>query len=259
MGVCVKTGLAKKLSRYYRAGKTKALTIFKICQVISQFTKISQGTGDGRTLAEPAATFSRILGLSNFELLTFFPLGCSVQNATFYTNLTISTTVLPLGPVVLLCICAALRTNAGKRNAAWQSAAKLSLQWIEMVLPSVSTTVADALVCISIDGKQFLRASLTETCDLSSARRRRWREFAIAMVAVYPIGFPLLLLCLMLPQRTRIRALMEEVNGLSHNWFCLALAPSDAVATHAGESSEFSQSSTNEHRGAFQCPTRFKL
>ena len=71
--------------------------------------------------------------------------------------------------------------------------------------PTVSTTIAQTFACETIDGEKFLRAQLTQTCDASSARRRSWRNFALFLILAYPIGFPLFLLCLLLPQRARIR------------------------------------------------------
>ena len=66
-------------------------------------------------------------------------------------------------------------------------------------------------VCDEIDGEKFLRAQMTQTCDPSSARRQSWKIFGVLMIIAYPIGFPLLLICLLLPQRAKIRELMEEV------------------------------------------------
>ena len=79
----------------------------------------------------------------------------------------------------------------------------------------VSTTIAQVFACETIDGEQFLRAQMTQTCDPSSARRQSWKTFAVIMLFVYPIGFPLFLICLLLPQRTRIRELMSEADRQS--------------------------------------------
>ena len=59
-------------------------------------------------------------------------------------------------------------------------------------------------------GEYFLRAQLTLACDHTSARRRAWRNFAVAMVLVYPVGFPLVLICLLLPHRARMRELVHH-------------------------------------------------
>lgn len=69
----------------------------------------------------------------------------------------------------------------------------------------VSTTIMQTFACQTINGKWMLRAQLSLTCDPSSSRRRLWRNWAILNLLIYPIGFPLLLICLMLPQRARIR------------------------------------------------------
>ena len=77
---------------------------------------------------------------------------------------------------------------------------------------TVSTSIIQTFVCEEIDGEKVLRAQMTQTCDPSSARRQSWKTVAVLMVIAYPIGFPLLLICLLLPQRARIRELMEEVS-----------------------------------------------
>lgn len=59
--------------------------------------------------------------------------------------------------------------------------------------------------CQTISGKWMLRAQLSLACDPSSSRRRLWRNWAILNLLMYLIGFPLFLICLMLPQRARIR------------------------------------------------------
>ena len=205
---------------------------------MSQFTSISQGTGDGRTYAEPAFTFTRVISLCNFDVLSFLPLSCCVPNSNFYTHLLIKCTLLPLGPVALLWTHA-LCAKPDKRRKARQSAAKLSLLWLEMVLTTgectnaryyltltqnrhnsrsvfqclctctaVSTTITQTFACEKIDKDYFLRADMTLACDISSARRQSWKTLAILMLLAYPLGFPLLLLCLLLPQRGRIRELM---------------------------------------------------
>ena len=101
-------------------------------QVISQFASISQGTGDGRTYSEPASTFIGVLAVCNFDLVTFVPIGCS--GLDFYSTLALKTTALPLGPVALLWIWA--RARAKNRSEAQKTAAKISLLWVEMVLPA---------------------------------------------------------------------------------------------------------------------------
>ena len=73
---------------------------------------------------------------------------------------------------------------------------------------AVSTTITQTFACETIDGQRFLRAELTLACDPSLATRRLWTSFAWIMLAAYPIGYPLLLLCLLVPQRGKIRELM---------------------------------------------------
>lgn len=166
--------------------------------------------------------------------MSFLPLACSLPSSDFYTLLAIKTTILPLGPVALVWTYA-LCAKPGKRRKARQTAAKLSLLWVEIVLTAgeytvsssilqhhchslvvclctsrplvmaVSTTITQTFACDKVDGDYFLRAQMTLACDSSSTRRQTWVTFAVFMLLAYPIGFPLLLLCLLLPQRARIR------------------------------------------------------
>jgi hypothetical protein len=91
VGVCVKTRLRARLLHLHERTKMKTMSLIHVCQVISQFTSISHETGDGRTYAEPAATFARALSLFNFDLLSFLPPACSLPSSafppTFYTTL----------------------------------------------------------------------------------------------------------------------------------------------------------------------------
>ena len=75
----------------------------------------------------------------------------------------------------------------------------------------VSTTITQTFACETIDGEEFLRAELNLICDPSSARRQFWKNYAVIMLAVFPIGVPLLLVYLLVSQRARIHELMGEV------------------------------------------------
>ena len=84
--------------------------------------------------------FTRVLALSNFDLLSFLPLSCSLPGSTFYTQLAIKTTVVPLGPVALLWTYARCAKPVNRRKAR-TVAAKLSLLWVEMVLTTGACVV----------------------------------------------------------------------------------------------------------------------
>ena len=158
-GALARTGVKAKAAHAYKIGKTKGLALVQVFQgkleggapvslpnaslmlipatcrrVVSQFSSINSHTGDGRSYAEPAATFARVLAVSNFDVVSVLPLACSLPSAAdFYTQLALKTTVLPLGPVTLLWVYASCAKPA-KRRKARQTAARLSLLWAEMVL-----------------------------------------------------------------------------------------------------------------------------
>ena len=91
-----------------------------------------------------------------------------------------------------------------------RDAAHVSLLFLELILPTVSTTVAQTLVgreersdhtkhcclstlfyctqvCERFDDGYFLSAQLTIPCNASSARKL-WIAYAIAMLFVFPLG-----------------------------------------------------------------------
>ena len=281
VGVHVKTGLRKKMMESYKHGKTKGFILLQLFQVITQFASISQSTGDGQTYAEPATTFVQVLGVSNFDIFNIFYFKCALPTATFYTTLAVKCTLFPLGPVALLWTWANLGVTPAQRGAAYRKAAKLSLLWIEVILTTVSTTIAQTFICDFIDGEWRLRAELSLTCDSSSAIRRSWTTFAwimlvgyvplcwlcivycntrirslivtssygwffVFVVTRYPVGFPLLLLCLLLPQRARIRELMVR------KWIPVSIT--SIVLTRNPATATTGRGEPPEHnRGFFDC------
>ena len=132
---------------------------------MSQFSSISRGTGDGRTYVEPASTFVEILAVSNFDVLTFGH-GCIVPHATFYTDMALKSTVLPLGPVALLWIWAVLKGKPDNRK----TATKFSLLWVEMVLTigkqvSYALTRSTSFIDMNIDSSRSATAPSLDNCD----------------------------------------------------------------------------------------------
>ena len=101
----------------------------------------------------------------------------------------------------------------GKADEAQQKAAELSLLLLEVVCPSVTTTIVQMFVCDRFDGGDgqellYLRADLTLECDASSARRA-YLGFAVAMIFVYPLGVPCFLMSFLYPNRKNIAAVLS--------------------------------------------------
>jgi hypothetical protein len=91
--------------------------VFFALRVLSEFSLISTRTvdSDGSGFPEPAATFSRMLGAANFDVIGLIPMGCVLLEATFHSKL-VAKAVGPIVPVALLWAWPATLaiTGAGK-------------------------------------------------------------------------------------------------------------------------------------------------
>ena len=183
-----------RTARYlYRLGRVKMRVVFFALQVLSEFSLISTKTvqsGSDGGFPEPAATFSRMLGVANFDVIGLVPMGCVLPEATFHSKL-VAKTVGPIIPVALLWAWPATRVITGaskvKQQHSARFAAKCSLLWLELTLASVSTTIFETFVCSGFDGEYFLNAQLTIPCD-GSPRRIAWEVYAGLAVGLYPVG-----------------------------------------------------------------------
>lgn len=126
-------------------------------------------------------------GIANFDILSVLPVRCAFQSANFYHYLLVKT----LGPIAFVmsmwlyplgCVLARRPTAGARRSVAY-----CGLLFLELVLPTVSTTIAQTLVCDSFDDGMFLRAQLTIPCN-GRRRRKLWVAYSISMLAVYPLG-----------------------------------------------------------------------
>ena len=61
-----------------------------------------------------------------------------------------------------------------------------STVFLELILPSVSTTIAQTFMCEEIGGKKFLREHLILSCKHSD-ERSWWVSYATGMGFVYPV------------------------------------------------------------------------
>ena len=196
----------------------KLRILFFMAQTVSQFSVISSSNGDAGAYPEPAASFAAALGVSNLDVLGFVPVNCIWPHTTFYHKLFVKT-VGPLVPLVLLWMLPfskAIRGITGEAyDKAWQLAAQLSLLWIELVLTSVSTTIVQTLVCDDFDDGRYLRAQLVLPCR--GANRDFWVGYSIAMVLLYPVGAPALLLRVLSQNRQAIHNLLHFVTQYDVN------------------------------------------
>ena len=89
---------------------------------------------------------------------------------------------------------------------------KMTILFLELVLPSVSRAIFQTFVCSRYDGAFFLRAQLSLACD-DSWSRRGWVIYAVVCLVAYPICFPLMLFGILFGKRsdiaTRVRQLKD--------------------------------------------------
>ena len=124
--------------------------------------------------------------IANFEIFAYIPIECVVASQNFYHNLLLKT----LGPLVFLGLLWLrplwLRwTLAEERQVkkVTSQMTKWTLMALELILPSVTTTIANTFACTRFDSGDYLIAQLTLPCD-NSANRRMWTCYAVVMMIV---------------------------------------------------------------------------
>ena len=124
----------------------------------------------------------------------------------------------PLGVILLMWLWPAIcRIRCKPHIQGARIAAKLTLLGLEMITPSVTTSILQTFACDEYDDGWFLRAELTIQCGRSNAHRRLWLFFAGLMVAVYPFGVPMLLFSLMYTHRSGIGKLQRALKDHDSN------------------------------------------
>lgn len=180
-------GLKRKLKKLYRTGAVKWRVLFFASQVISQFASISGSTGEKRKYPQPAATVAAVLGMANVEVFSFVSLRCVFPDTHFYTNLLFKT-LGPFAAIALLWIyplvCRILRKDS---RSAWHFSARMSLIFLEIIVPSTTTSIVQALACEKFDDGYYLRVQLSLACD-GQPHRMRWVYYSWLMLAIYPLG-----------------------------------------------------------------------
>ena len=103
---------------------------------------ISDSTGADSAIPEPAASLVQTLAVANLDIAGFVPTGCVFRNANTY-DVFLFKIISPLVIVALMWaypLCYYLRGSF--HQAAWQNAARFSVLLLELVLPMISTSIA---------------------------------------------------------------------------------------------------------------------
>ena len=226
-------------------------------QVLYQFHQVTAAAAKmtdepDKSYPAPADTVVSYLQVFNFEFLQWVPPACIKPGATFYDTL-VTKTVLPLLLIGVIVLVAALklmrpstRNNQRKRDKAIAGAVQGVSLLIELVLPSVSTTICQTFVCDLYDdfpvggasrparltpgasdtlplararSKQprhldsilpgALRADNTLLCDMESEGRAFWYSYGTVMFLIYPIAMPCILVGIFYVNRKEIDLVMN--------------------------------------------------
>ena len=179
--------LTNKARHLYRVGQVKLFNLLLVSQVLSQFVSISDNTGSASAIPEPAAGLVQTIAVTNLDLAGFVPVGCVFRNTNMH-HVLLFKVVSPLVVVALLWMVPLWRYLRRESHAeAWQSAARFSLLFLELVLPMISTTIANVFQCTNFDDGSYLQIELTLPCD-DSAQRRSWVAVASVSLVAYPLG-----------------------------------------------------------------------
>ncbi|CAM9909015.1 unnamed protein product [Ectocarpus sp. 4 AP-2014] len=147
-------------------------------------------------------SYSRFLSwidVVNFDVGHIFSASCALPFVTFYERLLLTTLApIGLGGVLVVTYWIAKRTagigSVGvlSRRAAWSRHMAAGLLLTFLVFTSSSTIVFKTFACDdeAVEGESYLRADYGISCKTN---KHAWYEvYAGVMIAVYPIGIPLL-------------------------------------------------------------------
>jgi hypothetical protein len=131
----------------FRVLRVKGFLLFITAQVLYNFSNVSSTTTRGSTrFPEPAWSFIRGLSFVQCDIVALVPLACVFKSSSFYHELVLQT-VAPVSVVLLMWSIAVLRVIAGAQRD-FATALGLSMLFLELCLPSVSTTIFETFVCV---------------------------------------------------------------------------------------------------------------
>ena len=152
-----------------------------------------------------STVISFLSGVFSLDFISFMPIGC-VFSSTHYTLL-LSYTLVPLSlSIFLVCWYNKLKKEAGEKSISLRNKLfELFLALTFLLLPSVSVKIFTTFGCVDFDnGTSFLKVDFSLDCQ--SAVHSFYKAFAAFMVAVYPVGIPLMYFFLLFRKRQLLKA-----------------------------------------------------
>lgn len=153
----------------------------------------------------------------NFELSWVVSAGCFLE-VDFHDRLLWTT----VGPAVIMCLLGmtyaiAIQRNRGLPEIALRNARdkhlSMALLVTFLVYSSASSVVFQMFACDTLDdGNRYLRADYTILCD--SPKHRFFEVYASFMIAIYPVGIPVLYTGLLLKDRRLLQDQKGRVDSL---------------------------------------------
>ena len=150
-------------------------------------------------------TFLSTVNIINLDLGFVVSAGCLWSGIDFHDQL-LAGTIWPLAVLGLLSMtyAIALRRNSaygdGRREHIRNKHMTAALLLLFLVYSSVSSTLFQMFACDSIDGGEtYLRSDYRIMC--TDTKHRALQVYAAIMIALYPVGIPLLFGVLLYPHR----------------------------------------------------------
>ncbi|CAN0419853.1 unnamed protein product [Pylaiella littoralis] len=211
----------------------------KILVVVWQILTVFPGI----TGVEFPPAYSRFLAwvdVVNLDVGSIVSGTCLVPRVSFYHRLLL-TTLAPLGLALVLVLTyqmAKRRTGIGSasvilKSAAWSRHVAAGLLLTFLVFTSTSTVVFKTFACDddAVEGQSFLRADFRLSCNSDT---HVWYEvYAGIMMAVYPIGIPLLYAYILWINRESLNPSVKPANVVVETGLDGApAAPERMVGTH---------------------------
>ncbi|CAM9385517.1 unnamed protein product [Laminaria digitata] len=202
--------------RVVRAVPLQALKIIVVVwQILTQFADAANVTYPG-----VYQEFMNGIDVINFDLGSVLSAGCVWSDIDFHDRLLVST----LGPFVVVGLLAMTYWIATRRDSTVVEKIHRKHQTAFLLLTfliysSVSSTVFQTFACETLDdGVEYLRADYRIHC--TDATHKTFEVYAGIMIAVYPLGIPLLYAVLLFRRRDVLaeacadKAVAQPIAGL---------------------------------------------
>ncbi|GMI00735.1 hypothetical protein TrVE_jg11097 [Triparma verrucosa] len=189
---------SSSVSEKYENFSSRLSKIEPIVKIITAYFQVAGGLSFVYGLKFPkffSTVTNWVGGIFSLNFIAFMPLGCSAP-VNHYTSLLVYTG-LPILLGIVLIASSKLASKPELRNKIFE----VFLTMTFILLPSVSVKIFSTFACKDFDdGKSFLKVDYSIACDEGPEYWFYW-TYAMAMIAVYPVGIPLMYFILVYRKR----------------------------------------------------------